>query len=207
MLLVEGEGDQRAVPELVRQVCHLNGLMDFYPASKPLKSRDIGSLERPGQLERFIQYAAMRPEGDSVLLVVDCDDHCAYEIAKTFGMRIGPLSDRFSKKIGIAFICREFESLFLFSIESIAERYQDFDMNLENFNAEENFEEIRNAKSRLKSLCRGKVYRQITDQVKFVTTLDWHVLRQRSRSFQHFEKTILWLAGRIDADSDHYPFL
>ncbi len=113
-----------------------------------------------------------------------------------------------SKKVGIVFFKKEFESLFLFSIESLATATPEFGWSLENIDVDRDMEEIRGAKEQLKRLMKkGKTYKETTDQTEFLKGLDFDRLRERSRSFQHFENTMKWAAGQHQADATFYPVL
>jgi len=91
-----------------------------------MKVGDIPKLSRQGQIERMITVACRRPDGDSVLLVVDADDSCPIESCCDFQSRIRESVEHFNKKIGIILLKREFESLFLCSILSIVEHYDEY---------------------------------------------------------------------------------
>ena len=80
VLLVEGFGDAEAVPFMLRRYANHLGFHTFSPAPRPIKTGSLHKLSRPGELEKFITYGCRRPEGDSVLLCLDCDDGCPAEL-------------------------------------------------------------------------------------------------------------------------------
>lgn len=122
-LIVEGAGDAKAVPRLIRETLYLNSIYDVNPIPRPISNVEIKRLIRPGELERYIEYA-MRNVGDSVLLILDCEDFCPPEICEQFCYRINATHPE--KKVGIALFRSEFETLFLHCIDEIAAHFTDY---------------------------------------------------------------------------------
>ncbi len=73
ILIVEGAGDVKAVPRLIRETLHRQNIFDLNVGPRPKRNVELKKLRRPGELERFIEYG-LRDDGDSVLLVLDCED-------------------------------------------------------------------------------------------------------------------------------------
>jgi len=206
VLLTEGMGDQIAVPYLLRKIVESLGANEIVPAARPIKAGDINKLIRPGQLERFIVYGSSREDGDSVLLILDCDDSCPREVAREFLRRISAIQPPITKPVGIAFLKKEFECLFFASLPSIAERYPEFGWKLDKLDITQNMEDIRGAKGQLSRLMRtGRAYKETRDQVRFVSALDFDLLRVQSRSFRHCESVVEWMAGRRHGTAQLYP--
>jgi hypothetical protein len=199
VLLVEGEGDRVAVPELVRTVCHRLDLHDVQPAPHPIKCGGISKLRADGTLERFVTYACQRQDGDSVLLVLDCEDDCPVDIVRELTRRAALVVERYNKKAGIALLRREFETLFLASIESISLRYPAYGWELAALDPADDPELYRGAKERLRSAMKKSKYRETRDQVRFVTALDLDLLAERSRPYRHLESVLLWLHTKNDS--------
>lgn len=190
-LVVEGDGDAVAVPELIRQALYSANRFNFSLQPNPIRRVTLGQLLVSGQLERYVGYAASK-DADAVLLVVDNDDHCAKEAFDELSQRCNDMS--LGLKVGICFLTREFESLFLYCLEGIAKKYPEYRWNLESYDPTIDFETTRNAKGEISRLmARDKAYKETRDQVKFVSALDHGLLRERSRSYQHLEKTLKWL--------------
>ena len=203
VLVVEGEADRAAVPALVRRVLADHALYDHVVLPHPLRSKDIPSLRRAGELERFVSYACAREEGDSVLVLLDCDDDCARDTAWEFAARVEGIAAVSQRKVGVGFFCREFEALFLASMDSLAAAYNTFAWNVAAANAIADVEVYRGAKGKLQQLVSGMSYKETRDQVRFVSAVDLAVLRARSRSFRHLERLIGWL--REDGEGWVYP--
>ncbi len=192
-LVVEGDGDAAAVPELVRKVLSAKGKYGLSVLPDPIRRVGLGSLLQPGQIERFVSYAASKDAG-AVLVAVDNDDHCTKLAVLEIGRRCRALD--IDKKIGICFFTREFEALFLICLKQIADKYPDYKWNLADYDPEEDFERVRNAKERIsRFMAKDKAYKETRDQVKFINALDFDLLRERSRSFRHFENTLEFLLG------------
>jgi hypothetical protein len=115
--IVEGHGEVRAVPLLLRR---LAGALDLRIPFDPLPPIRVQKtkLLRQGELERYVELAARRTEtSDLILLLVDGDDDPA--------CRLGPLlrtrahSQRPDRRCVIVVASREFESWFLAAARSI----------------------------------------------------------------------------------------
>jgi len=205
VLILEGDGDKIAVPHLIRKTLHHHNVFDLNPAPRPMAKASVPKLARDGELERWIRHATNR-DGDSVLLALDTDDDCPFDVAKVYAERVRGLMPALQKKIGIVFFNSEFETLFLFCLTAVAATFPDFKWNLKNYDPTVDFEQIRGAKETIIGyMASNRAYKETRDQVRFIEALDFDLLRTRSRSFRHFENTLLWLAGRHESDQPVYP--
>lgn len=203
VLILEGRGDKIAVPELVRNLAYAHKVFDLAIVPHPIMRQNIPKLRKSGQLERFVQYGLMR-DGDSLLVLLDCDELCARDEVLAFTERVRQL--HITKKAGFAFFTSEYESFFISCLDLIAERYPDYGWNLDDWNIEGDHEQIVGAKEYISDRMKtGRSYKPTRDQVKFTSALDFNRLRKKSRSFRHLESTLLWLSGRTDDDGLVYP--
>jgi hypothetical protein len=194
-LIVEGAGDTKAVPRLIRETLYLNSIYDNNPIPTSISNVEIRRLMRAGELERYIEYA-VRNVGDSVLLILDCEDFCPLEVCRNFCSRIE--ARRPEKKVGIALFRSEFETLFLHCIDEIAAHFTEYGWISERLLSRD-LESIRDAKGTLSRMMRNdRAYKETRDQEKFITALNFDKLRRDSRSFQHFESTLLWLSRGME---------
>lgn len=208
VILTEGAGDQGAVPFLLRHIIAAAGAHEICPAARPIRVGDIPKLRRDGELERFIRYGSSRDDGDGVIMLLDCDDGCPRTIAGEFTQRIRALQPAIEKPIGIGFLKKEYECLFLSSIASIVAAYPEYGWKLEGFDTEQDMEEFRDAKAQLSKLMRpGRSYKPTRDQVKFTSECGCARLHAQSRSFRHCEALIEWMAGRRHQNSMIYPIV
>ncbi len=115
--VVEGHGEVRAVPVLLRRM-----LAEIRPGSAvriPTPVRYPRSrLLRTGELERAVVLAAEQAgEGAAVLVLIDADDDCPAELAPSLLRRVrGRLADRPST---VVLAKREFEAWFLAAARSL----------------------------------------------------------------------------------------
>jgi hypothetical protein len=196
---VEGHGDKEAVPLLIRRLFSEIGRPEYAPAPRPILCGDLPKLLRDGVLEKFVTYAGRRPDGDSVLLVVDCDDDCPPNIVGTLAQRVEPLAHQHGKRVGIALMHREFETLFLHAVPDLAERFSELPWKIESWDANRDWTEIRGAKAELRRFMGGRLYRETGHQARFVSALDLPTLEERCRSLAHLINTLRWLTNEKKA--------
>jgi len=124
-----------------------------------------------------------------VLVVLDADDDCPVELAKTilsWGRDVSP-----TMEIGLVVANREFESWFLAGIESLRGSRgirQDAGAPLD-------CETIRDAKGRLNAFMIGETYHALTHQPSFAATLDIGLAARRSRSLRKLVAEVGRLLG------------
>jgi hypothetical protein len=193
VLLVEGDGDTHAVPFLIRKVAESSGLHDLIPCSNPIKCGEIPKLRKQGQLERFVQYACQRSDGDSVVLVVDCDDDCPVTTSHQFTERVRVIAERHLKKVGIAFMHKEFETVFLFSLPELSLKYPEHGWRLSRDDNTRDWTTVRGAKGELNRRMKNYSYKETRDQVKFVSAIDFNNLTSTCRSALHLQRLIDWI--------------
>ena len=202
-LILEGVGDKLAVPALIRNLAHEHEIFNLSIVPDPIRRQNIPKLRSTGELEKFITYGLMK-DGDSLLILLDCDDLCAKDEVHAFTERVRKQIP--AKKVGFAFFKSEYESLFVSCLDLIAERYPEYGWNLSDWNIDDEHEEIVGAKGYIsRRMKANKSYKPTRDQVKFTSALDFNRLREKSRSFRHLESTLLWLTGQTDDDSLIYP--
>ena len=193
VVIVEGDADREAVPYLLRRVIEHEKLFDHGILERPIRARDIPTVRREGELERFVRLACTRPRCDSVLVLIDCDDDCARDVAFEFSKRLDDIARAAGKKVGIGFFCREFEALFLFCISWLNEEYPELGFMVKDAPALNVVERIWDAKGNLDRLISNGSYKPTRDQARFVSALDFDHLLQHSRSFQHVRRLVEWL--------------
>ncbi len=198
VLILEGAGDIKAVPFILRE---LSGYQ-INPASHPISKQTIERLSKHGELERFAKYGASREDADSVLFLLDVDEKCARDVVEEWVPRLHAM--KLDKKIGIGLFVREFESFFLACLDNISEKYKTHGWSLDNWDVNDDHEAPRGAKEKLSGyMKKGKSYKETRDQAKFVSVLDFDRLRERCRSFRHLESLVAWLQD--DNASSVYP--
>lgn len=205
-LIVEGDGDQRAVPLLLRTyLAHMQDF-EFRVLSNPIKAGGIRKLLSPGQLERYAPHAARRPEADSVLIILDADDHCPVDLVRQCQDRLRRLAEARRKPVGLCFLKAEFETLFLFSLPSIRTGYKPDAWHPDPPSLPDDLESIRGAKERLKGQMRSGSYGEMRDQAAMTPHLDFTAL-EASRSFRHLRACVDWLRDHDGTGDLVYPMV
>jgi len=116
-VVVEGDGDQRAIPIVVRAHLHTMEIFDV-EVGKPLNTRGRGKLLRVGELERFVRLAALEPDTMGVLVVCDADADPACTLGPELTKRSAAGLPHLPVRACLA--VREFENWLLASPETLA---------------------------------------------------------------------------------------
>lgn len=113
--IVEGYGDVKAVPVLLRRFVDLSQLWEHVRIGSPIRRQRSELVRRPG-VEKAIGLA--RAQGaDAVLILFDGDDDCP--------AKLGPKVQRWAKRAAGDIPCqvvmphREYEAWFLAAVESL----------------------------------------------------------------------------------------
>ena len=77
--IVEGRGEERAAPELIRRILSERLCRYDIPRIKSIPAK--GKLKLLKQFEQFLRYATSE-RADAVLVLVDADDECPVEQAR-----------------------------------------------------------------------------------------------------------------------------
>lgn len=202
-LLLEGPGDIEAVGLLTRKLLEHHRIFNFCLDPNPITKVTIKRLDSPGELERFLNYIEGRGV-NSALFLVDTDSLCAKQSVAELSRRAELAYGH--KRVGFSFFVSEYETFFIHCLDVVAARYPDYGWNLDGWSVDNANEHIVGAKGYLsRRMKTGKAYKETRDQVKFTSCLDFERLRMVSRSFRHFESTLLWAAdpgaGRVYPNS------
>ncbi len=198
--VVEGYGEVRAFPELLRRIAWRLGVYDVpllepgrYPASQLLRRE--GTLWVPGPgLEKAAGHA--RNEGASgMLILIDADDLCAVEASTAISPVLASTTGfEYSR---LVFVVREYEAWFLASAETLVDGAVAFEGDPEAY---------RDAKGRLEShLGLEFGYSETGDQPRFSARLEPDLAYARSRSYRKLVKDFKFLltqCGRTPAEWD-----
>jgi hypothetical protein len=115
--VVEGQGEDEALPLLVRRIC--NELLSVFSirTTRPVRTTK-SKLVRPGELERAIRLAQFANEMQGpVLVVLDADDDCPAELGPILKLRAVPVAQHCA--VSIVIPKYEFETWFLAAAESL----------------------------------------------------------------------------------------
>ena len=183
--IVEGDGDLKAVPELLRRVLH-ERLERYDVQVLPAQKRN----ELPKVRQEFRRYYLTALKEDAPILwvldfdCVDCIDHARErEELLSQARAIDPRG-----RLEIVFMVKEFESLFLHDASVLQAAFPEFDDELE---LPAHPEAIRGAKEWIsKNLPKGHAYKPTVDQVRLCAKLNLARLQQTSNSYARFEMAV-----------------
>jgi hypothetical protein len=176
--IIEGHGEEQAVPLLVRRI-----QQSLRPDIQLIEVKRLRvprhKMVRPKELERAVELAArLTKPPRAILILVDADDDPPCLLGPTLLERAR--ASRPNDSVGVVLAKREFESWFLAAIESLCGR-RGLPADLQPI---PDFENIRDAKGRLTSLMHGSgVYSPTPDQPALTALFDMNLARQRSASF------------------------
>jgi hypothetical protein len=194
-ILVEGDGEVRAAPVLVRRLLHeAYARYDF--DLRPMNARGGGNIMRKGGLERFLQIARRVAVGVLVLKdaereYVDCPVSLAYELsARAAALKL---------QIPVAVACAvcEYESWFLISLHTTREVFLRSDAVYagnpeQECGAKGWLERHRNKQDYTK-------YKEVEHQELLTARLDLPHTLAHSRSFRRLAHAVQELLAAIDA--------
>jgi hypothetical protein len=186
--IVEGHGDARAVPVLLRRIA--DELSVWRRSFPPPQRVNKSELVRPGVLENTVQAAAHRvPGAGGILVLLDADDDLPCELGPQ--LRERARIARPDKNVAVVLANKEFEAWFLASAASLA-GHRNLPPRLE---PPSDPETIRGAKQRL-SRMTGQPYKETVDQAALASIFDMKTARQNSPSFDKFRREVERLLGR-----------
>jgi len=195
--IVEGQGEIEAVPLLVRRVATAIDPSVGISTPRPIRL-PRSKLKRQGELERAVQFAALRagPHG-AVLLVQDADADCAPKLAPELLHQARAVSG--GRAVSVVLAKWEFEAWFVAAAESLRGlRGLGADIT-----AADDPEAIQGAKEWLSSSMQpGMSYRETRDQAALANAFDIDVAR-RAPSFDKFYREIERLLRDLAATA--YP--
>lgn len=193
-IIVEGPGDQAALPALISRATAELGTPVFAP--HPIKVGNWKRLKKLGQLERYVE-AGMRPEVSGVIVSLDLDDGCPKVEIEEVEERRAALEARFMRPVRIILCPREYETWFLSQIDHLRSSAPEYSWDSDYTCS--NPEARRDAKGEM-SHAIGQVYKETTDQLRLTRHLDFRKLAKESRSFRKLLRDVLALLTYQELD-------
>ena len=182
--IVEGGGDERAVPALIRRIAQSHGKL--VQVLKPHRRGDLPKVRK-----RFSDYLlTAKFENAPILWVMDYDCADCKDVNADI-QQLRQLAENAAPGLVVrfAFMVKEYESLFLADERSTRKVLKEIPAA---YKFPSNPEGIRGAKEVLsKALPKGLAYKETIHQEKITAHLDCDHLRQVSPSFQRFEAALL----------------
>ncbi len=189
--IVEGHGECRAAPVLLRRLAERMGVYDppllrpgRYPASQLLKKEPTGWTTGPG-FDKAIGHAR-NEKARAILVLLDADDDCAVEIARDLQPKLMRAAGGIPQAMILA--VREYEGWFLASLETLFPQAADLNRHPES---------VRGAKECLERLVPGYYYVETTDQARLSASMDLDLVYSRCRSFRKLVKEYHALLGSL----------
>ena len=193
--IVEGDGEEEAVPQLIRRI--LWDRLVRYDVHVPRPVIAKGTTKFNKKWEQFLRYA-VKKECDGILVLMDADEKCPYEEAQSLAMKASALG--LNVPIAIVYAKSEYETWFISSLsahtgQGIRER-----LGLDSsINAPDHVEDIRGAKEWLgRRMPRARGYNETSDQVVLTRHIDLATTRCVSRSFRRLCHAVEELVEAID---------
>ncbi len=181
MIFVEGEGDSRAAPLLIRRI-----LFEWYNVytwnARAIKIRNANYLLR--RFSDIIRYSNSRIDTHAILVLLDSDDTCPIESACRILSCVRNGTIFVDKPLAIVFSVREFEAWFLASAKHI------WGVNVPNP------ENPRDAKGAVRKLLGGE-YSPTIHQENLVSRMNLKEAYENSRSFRRLVSAINELTAHV----------
>ncbi|MYH30093.1 MAG: DUF4276 family protein [Acidobacteria bacterium] len=176
--IVEGHGEEEAVPILLRRIAEAvapTADIEILPPIRVERNRVV----RPEELERVVELAARMVGTDgSILVLLDADDDCPAELGP--GLLARARAARPDRAIRVVLAKAEYEAWFLAATVSIAGRHDI----AEDAGPPDNPEGIRNAKGWLSGqMPVGRSYKPTRHQAALTDHFDLDAARRSAPSF------------------------
>lgn len=181
--IVEGDGEVRAVPLLLRRIAEAAGVFDLV-VPVPIRVHKDQFLRRQEEFSRKLLLAAAKAQGGAVLVILDADDDCPVALAADIASRAHEVIPHVNLRVVIA--RREFEAWLLGAVESLAGK-RGLPVDIE---APPVPDDVRNAKGWLSERMVGGRYHEVSDQPAFSAQFDIELAQGRSRSFRRLIKVL-----------------
>jgi hypothetical protein len=194
-VVVEGHGDERAAPHLLRRITHEHlGKYDF--SFKPYNTKSRGNITTPNGIESVLGILRKKTECKGVLVLLDAeaeDRDCPVSLACELAKRVQKQGLPFPVTVVVA-VC-EYESWFLANLERIAPHYL-ADPNIR-YNGD--VEEECSAKGWLsRHRPSSLAYKETVDQERLTFEIDLKHTAEVSRSFKRLIEAVEELLDCID---------
>ena len=193
--IVEGPGDKKAVPALLRRI--LWERFDRYDIDVSKTKVANGKPNLVKRLEDFLGYALI--DGcTAILILLDADTDCPAQLARELAQRAAALN----LQVPMAVACpkHEYEAWFISSLSDSDEDNIRRHLGMgESVITPEIAEDVRDAKAWITNrMPRDRAYKETTDQVALTHHIDLELVHNRSRSFRRLCHALEELVYAID---------
>ncbi|BBL74016.1 DUF4276 family protein [Methylomagnum ishizawai] len=176
--IVEGDGEVRALPVLLRRLALWLSPDQWIDVLNPIKTRRDRFLNRDEEFRRMLLLAAAKC-GDSgwILILLDADDDCPAQLGAEVLERAKQVVPH--RRVSVVIANREYEAWFIAAALSLDGK-RGFCFSGQPIDPEIN----RDAKGWIKQRKRDGRYDEINDQSAFSQLIDLEQARRNSRSFR-----------------------
>jgi hypothetical protein len=189
--IVEGHGEVRALPILLRRIAQAQGLYDL-ALPEPIRMQKDRFLRRPEEFARMLTLAAAKAgKRGSILVVLDADDDCPVDLAADITCRAARHLD--GRKVGVVVANREFEAWLIAGASSLASRRG----LAADLRTPSDPEAIRDAKGWLGQRMGENRYHEVLDQPALTAIVDIAAAVRASRSLRKLTETVSWMLGLL----------
>lgn len=204
-LLVEGDGDVRAVPVLINQLLDKHGGKTELYTDNPMRVGNLFHLVTKGSEAEWLRYvavAAKRKDLGGILLLIDgdCDNmivrmssgdtnFCAWKIAAALVHRATEVGAGTHFSLAVVFARQEYES---WLIAGVSDQELCLKANVSPLDKEklEKLEKTPRGAKEWLTKSRRDGYKPTRHQEGLTRKLDLQILSQRMRSFRHLENAV-----------------
>lgn len=196
--VVEGDGEERAAPQLIRRILGERLLRYDINVPRPIIAKGASTFDKKS--EQLLRYA-IKEGCDGILVLIDADDECPYEKARIVSQKASTLG--LNVPVAVVYAKSEYETWFISSLSSHSGDDIRSWLGLDpSVNAPDNVEDIRGAKEWLsRRMPSGRRYKETTDQEHLTPHIDFDLAYFRSRSFRRLCHAVEQLVDAIDGDS------
>ncbi len=196
--IVEGQGDEAALPVLLRRLRDEAEVWEIQ-ISRPHRKRRT-QLVKKDSLQDAVRVAVLREDCSGVLILLDADDDCPAELAPTLEQWARLAAG--GKPCALVMANREYEAWFLASVEALRGRAGI----LPEAVSHPHPEEPRDAKGELERRMRpGASYSAAVDQPALTVHFDLERAYRRCRSFRKLVSAFGSLAAASGAAPAEWP--
>ncbi len=197
--IVEGHGEIKAVPVLLRRLMHDHAQCFGVGVGTPLR-RTQSQLRREADVQQIVRLALCQADCAAVLLIFDGEDDCPVELANKVRAWARAAAGTVPCEVVIAY--REYETWFLAAVESIRGECRIAGDAV----APANPETKRDAKGALEAFMpRGASYAETIHQEKLSALFDLSLAHRRNRSFRKLTKAMADLLVQLGQPLPAWP--
>ena len=197
--IVEGHGEVKALPVLLRRLLHDHALCYGIQPGEPVRRKDF-EFRREATVQKAVRLALMQPDCAAVLLVFDGEDDCPAELGAQ--VRAWAQAEAGDTPCEVVVAYREYETWFLAALESLRGQCRIAG----NAESSADPEASRDAKGALESFMpRGSSYSPTIHQQRLSATFDLSLAHRRNRSFRKLTKAVGDMLTRLGQPLPAWP--